>query len=347
MRLRGQRLSLWLLFMLAGWPVAVQDVLAQEMRFFTIATGGVSGTYYPVGGLIADVISQPPGARSCDRGGTCGVPGLVAIASSSEGSIANVQAIADGSANSGFVQSDVAFDAFHGQGSFAENGPVDDLRLIASLYVEHTHIVAKDATAFEDLFGKRLSIDVAGSGTQRVAELVVEAHDMTLADFELRQVRPGQAVRQMLDQQLDGYIVVAGFPTPSVTEATGSLGGLLLPMSKPVIDRLIAKNPFFSATFIPPGTYPNQISVVPTIGVVAQWLTSAETGDELVYAITRSLWHPTARQLLDNGHRRGRSIRLASALDGAGIPLHPGAERFYREQNILPEQTAGSAERDD
>jgi TRAP transporter TAXI family solute receptor len=91
---------------------------AQEMRFFRIGTGGVAGTYYPIGGLIADIISHPPGARPCDKGGSCGVPGLVGIAQSSNGSVANVDAINSRTLESGFAQSDVAYWAYSGTGIY-------------------------------------------------------------------------------------------------------------------------------------------------------------------------------------------------------------------------------------
>ena len=91
---------------------------AQDMQFFRIGTGGVTGTYYPIGGLIADIISNPPGARPCDKGGSCGVPGLVAIAQSSNGSVANVDAIRSGALESGFAQSDVAHWAYTGTGIY-------------------------------------------------------------------------------------------------------------------------------------------------------------------------------------------------------------------------------------
>ena len=92
---------------------------AQEMRFFRIGTGGVAGTYYPIGGLIADIISNPPGARPCDKGGSCGVPGLVAIAQSSNGAVANVDAIGSDNLESGFAQSDVAYWAYTGTGIYS------------------------------------------------------------------------------------------------------------------------------------------------------------------------------------------------------------------------------------
>ena len=308
---------------------------AQNVRIFSIGTGGVAGTYYPIGGLVAAVISHPPGARPCNRGGNCGVENLIAIANSSDGSIANVNAIAHGTLDSGFVQSDVAFDAFLARASYTQGEAYEDLRLIASLYIEDAHIVTTGTQDVPGMENKRISLDVDGSGTQRAARMILQAHDLPEEKLQPEFVKPGDAVSMMRNGDLDGFIIVAGHPTPSVVEATRDLGATLVPLSDDAIVSLIEEQPYFSASVIPADTYPGQKEPIKTIGVVAQWLTSAKQDDDLIYEITKALWHPTSRQLLDNGHSRGSSITLDSALDGAAIPLHPGAERYYREAGLL------------
>ena len=135
----------WLVAACTGLWIGAVGALAQEMQFFRIGTGGIAGTYYPIGGLIADIISNPPGARPCSKGGSCGVPGLVAIAQSSNGSVANVDAIASGALESGFAQSDIATWAHTGTGIYAGEEQVEELRAIASLYPESIHLVAAKA----------------------------------------------------------------------------------------------------------------------------------------------------------------------------------------------------------
>ena len=115
---------------------------AQELNFFTIGTGGTAYTYYPVGGVIANAISKPPGSRECGQGGSCGVDGLIASAVSSRGSVDNVNAILSGLRNSGFAQSDVAYWAYTGTGTMEGKEPAKDLRTIAALFEEHIHLVA-------------------------------------------------------------------------------------------------------------------------------------------------------------------------------------------------------------
>ena len=112
---------------LAFGMLTLSTSIAQDVRFFRIGTGGVAGTYYPIGGLIASTISHPPGSRPCDKGGSCGVPGLIATAQSSNGSVANVEAIASGAVDSGFVQSDIAFWAYSGAGIYKNKDRVDKL----------------------------------------------------------------------------------------------------------------------------------------------------------------------------------------------------------------------------
>jgi TRAP transporter TAXI family solute receptor len=325
--------ALGLLALLSGASPAA----AQEVTFFRIGTGGVAGTYYPIGGLIADIISNPPGARPCDRGGSCGVPGLVAIAQSSNGSVANVDAIKSGELESGLVQSDIAYWAYTGTGMFKDRGKVENLRAIASLYPESIHLVARrnaGIATVRDLKGKRVSLDEPGSGTLVDARIILEAFGLSEADIQAEHIQSSQAVSQIRDNQLDAFIIVAGYPTGAVAELCSSVGCELVPIAGPEVDGLLESYAFFAKDVIPAGTYEG-IGTTPTISVGAQWVVGAEVDEELVYGITKALWNPTARQLLDSGHAKGRSITLATALDGIAIPLHPGAERYYREVGLL------------
>ena len=319
---------------LLGGPPAGQT---QEMRFFRIGTGGVAGTYYPIGGLIADIISNPPGSRPCNKGGSCGVPGLVAIAQSSNGSVANVNAIDAGELESGFVQSDVAYWAYTGTGIFEDQGKVENLRAIANLYPESIHIVARrDAgiATVRDLAGKRVSLDEPGSGTLVDARIILEAFGLSEADLQAEYIKSSPAVTKIGEGQLDAFFIVAGYPTASVVELSSGAGAGLVPIDGPEVDALLERYQFFARDLIPAGTYEG-IGETETISVGAQWVVGAEVDEALVYGITKALWHDNARMLLDDGHAKGRSITLETALHGVGVPLHPGAERYYRELGLL------------
>ena len=114
-----------------------------------------------------------------------------------------------------------------------------------------------------------------------------------------------------------------------------SIGCTLVPIEGPEVEALLEHYPFFATDVIPAGTYPG-VDDTNTVSVGAQWVVGAEVDEDLVYGITKALWHENARRLLDEGHAKGRAITLATALDGIAIPLHPGAERYYREVGMLP-----------
>ena len=157
----------------------VGKAISNDLTFFKIGTGGTAYTYYPVGGMIANAISKPPGSRECGKGGSCGVDGLIASAVSSRGSVDNVNAIISGLRNSGFAQSDVAYWAYTGTGTMEGKEPAKDLRTIAALFEEHIHLVTlKDSgiNSVKDLKGKRVSLDEPGSGTYVDALLILEAN---------------------------------------------------------------------------------------------------------------------------------------------------------------------------
>ena len=310
---------------------------AQELKFFTIGTGGTAATYYPVGGVIANAISNPPGSRACDEGGSCGVPGLIASAVSSRGSVDNVNAIVSGLRNSGFAQSDVAYWAYTGTGTMAGQPPASDLRAIAALFPEHIHLVAladSSINSVGDLKGKRVSLDEPGSGTFVDANLILEANGLTAGSFTAEALKPDAASDALRNGQIDAFFFVGGYPTGAIVELASAVKIKLVPIAGPGAEALISKYGFFSASDIPEGAYEG-VGTTSTVAVGAQWITSANEDEALIYEVTKALWNAKTRVLLDVGHAKGKSITAETALDGIGIPLHPGAERFYKEAGLL------------
>src|SRR5919109_453837 len=213
------------LFALGAGAIAT----AQEMTFFRIGTGGVTGTYYPIGGLIADIISSPPGARPCERGGSCGVPGLVGIAQSSNGAVANVDAISSGALESGFAQSDVAHWAYTGTGIYEGKPPVKNLRAIANLYPESIHLVARKGagiSSVKDLAGKRVSLDEPGSGTLVDARIILAGWGLKDSDVKAEYLKPNQAGDKMKDGAMDAFFFVGGFPAGAISELASTGAGI-------------------------------------------------------------------------------------------------------------------------
>ncbi|WP_342642791.1 TAXI family TRAP transporter solute-binding subunit [Rhodoligotrophos ferricapiens] len=302
--------------------------IAQTPAFFRIGTGGTAGTYYPIGGLIANAISATSGH---------GVEGLVATAVSSNGSVANINAIQAGSMESGFTQSDVAYWAHTGTGLYEGKPKVEDLRLIATLYPETIHIVArKDANikSVADLKGKRVSIDEPGSGTIVDARIVLAAYGLTEKDIQPEYLKPGPAGDRLRDNSLDAYFFVGGYPTGAISELATSSGISLVPIDGEGAKKLLEQYSFFSEDTVPANTYTG-VGETKTLAVAAQWVTSAKQPEELVYNITKALWSDATRKELDAGHAKGKMITLQNATTSLGIPLHPGAERFYKEAGIL------------
>lgn len=310
---------------------------AQDLKFFTIGTGGTAYTYYPVGGVIANAISKPPGSRECGQGGSCGVDGLIASAVSSRGSVDNVNAIISGLRNSGFAQSDVAYWAYTGTGTMEGKEPAKDLRTIAALFEEHIHLVAladSGINSVADLKGKRVSLDEPGSGTYVDANLILEANGLGLTDVEAEALKGGAASEALRNGKIDAFFVVAGYPTGSLVELASAAKIKLVPIDGDAAKALTDKYGFFASSDIPEGTYEGVASTT-TVAVGAQWFTSAKEDEELVYNITKALWNEESRKLLDVGHAKGKTITPATALTGVGVPLHAGAERFYKEAGLI------------
>lgn len=311
---------------------------AQDARFFRIGTGGIGGTYYPIGGIIASAISSPPGSRACDKGGSCGVQGLVAIAQTSDGSVANVEAVASARMDSGFVQSDVAYWAYTGTGIYRKKKPLKTIRAIANLYPESVHVVARTKTGVktpEDLRGRRVSLDEKGSGALVDARLILQAYGLReRRDFKAHYLNSQSAALRLAAGKIDAFIAVAGYPMASVKLALEKSDAVILPLAGKPVDQLLAKYKFFSQDLIPVGIYGNT-KPIPTLSVNALWIVPESADAELIYQVTKALWNEKSRKLLDEGHVKGRFIQLSTSLDGVSIPLHPGATRFYRDVGLV------------
>ena len=184
-----------------------------------IGTGSVTGTYYPVGALIAGLLSRPPGARPCDEAGGCGVPDLILVVEASKGSVANVEAIRAGRIETGFAQSDVAYGAYSGTGVFAGRAPMaEPARPGQPLSRERPSGGDRRSPGISgvaDLRGRRVSLDVEGSGTLVDALLILEAFGLAPADLAAGPRPAGRSIDLMAAGELDALFLVAGYPAAS------------------------------------------------------------------------------------------------------------------------------------
>ena len=295
---------------------------ASAQQYLRIGTGGTAGTYYPVGVLVATVVSQ--------------TGRIVATAQSSNGSLGNVISVTSGSLESGFSQADVASWAYQGTGIFEGKPRLSGLRLIANMFPESIHIVVKKGLGIKtiaDLRGKRVALDEAGSGTLISARQVLAAYGLTESDIQPEYIKPNQAGDRLKAGTLDAFFFTGGAPAKAISDLA-AVGIELLPIDGPQAQRMRKVSPFLITDTIAAGTYPGT-AATPTLSVGAQWVTRDTVDAELVYQVTKILYSAEAQQALAQGHVKGREITLANAVQGAGIPYHPGALRFYREVGAL------------
>ena len=310
---------------------------SQDMKFFRIGTGSAGGTYFPIGGLIANAISNPPGSRPCDKGGACGVPGLVAIAVSTNASVANVNAIQAGQLEAGLSGAATVYESYNGVGKF-EGNKKDKIRVIANLFPEDMHLVlpkGQTLGSIKDLKGKRVGIAQAGSGTQVAVLRILDHYGITRDDISAAELNNSQSAERIADGQLDAYFYAMGTPSSALVQLGSTRGFDLYKFSESERDTIHKLIPYYVHSEIPPGTYEAVSYSVPTIAVNGQLVTSADQPEDLIYEITKALWNKNTRKLLDNGHPKGKVITMETALKGVLTPLHPGAERFYREKGLI------------
>ncbi len=294
----------------------------QKKQYFNITTGGTGGTYYPIGGAIAEVLTK-------------NVDNLTVTAQAGNASVANVNLISSHETESALVQNNVAFWAFNGQGSF-EGKKVENLRGIASLYPEAIQIIAlkeSNINSIEDLKGKKVSVGEQGSGVDFDVKNILAAHDMTYDDFSVDYLSFSEASQKLKDRQLDAAFVTAGYPTSSIIDVSLSRDIVIVPIAEDKIAKLIETSPYYAKTVIPGGTYKGVDEDVVTATTMAMWVVDEQVDEELVYKMTKTMWEN--RGGIESAHEKGKVITLDTALDGMGIPLHPGAEKYYKEEGTI------------
>lgn len=314
---------------------------AQTLRFFRIGTGPTGGTYFAVGGLIASALSNPPGSRECDKGGSCGVPGMIAVAQSTHGSVANVEGIKSRQFESAIVQADVAYWAYHGAGIYEGKGAAQNLRAIARLYPESLHVVTKidsKIRSFPDLRGKRVSLGEKGSGTLVEARFILKAFGLKESDVKVKYLAPGPAADLMRKGELDAFFAMEGAPAGAVTALADAMPIALLPIDAKDAAKLRKTYPFLVPGGIPADTYKG-VALTPTIDVNAVLVVGSEVDNDLVEQITRALWHPNSRKILESGHAKGKLMDPDLASENTGVPLHAGAADYYFEAKANSEGT--------
>ncbi|MET1412201.1 TAXI family TRAP transporter solute-binding subunit [Roseibium sp. HPY-6] len=316
------------------------SALAQDPTFFRIGTGSAGGTYFPIGGTIANGISSPPGSRPCDEGGQCGVPGLIAIAQSTTASVFNNTAVQKGELEAGLAAADVTRSMYLGEGKF-DGKPHEKLRIVANLFPEDLHLVLPKGASIEglaDLKEKRVGIAQAGSGTQVAVLQMLDAWGVNRDNMSEAELNNSQSAERLADGQLDAYFYAAGWPVSAMVQLATTKGMELHSFTEDDLAKINEIIPAYIPSKIPAGVYEGIDYEVKTPAVSALLVVSSDLSEELVYGITKAMWNDNTRKLLDNGHAKGKQITPDTALDGVlalGVPLHPGAEKFYKEAGLL------------
>lgn len=339
-RLAAGRGAARLLALLIAGSVPFLDTPAEadELRYLRIGTGPPGESYFPVGGLLAGALSKPPGTPPCEKGGSCGVPNLIAAASVTAGTLANIEAIRDGRQDVALVQSDVAAWAASGSPPF-QGAPVGVLRSIANLYPAQMHLVARDDAGIgtpADLKGKRVSLGALGTGTLLHARQMLAAWRIRENDVKVQYLRSALAIDAMAAGTVDAFFVVDRAPVPSVVELSRRLPIHLVALAGDGAERFKKANPMLAPSHIPGGIYEGAPWDVATLEVGISLVTAADLPDDLVESLTRALWHPATIALLSENLSQASRISLSTALSGLGAPLHAGAERYYREKGLFP-----------
>ncbi|WP_272010797.1 TAXI family TRAP transporter solute-binding subunit [Roseovarius sp. ZX-A-9] len=299
--------------------------LAADRVFFGIATGGTGGTYYPLGGMLAQLISN-----------TAEIPDtkLSATAETGNASVANAQLLGRGEIESAFVAADILDAAYKGINQF-DGTPNENIRAIGALYPETVQLVVRADSGietFKDLKGKTISSGSPGSGQWQLLGDLLESHGMTREDVSEDFSSFSQSVDKIKDGNLDASLITAGSPTSSVTDLANGHEIRIVPLNGPAIAKLQETQPYYANAILAGGTYKGQDDDVETLAVRAIWATHADVSDDIIYAVTKALYENT--ETLGNVHPKGKEISLDKALESVSVPLHPGAEKYYTEKGI-------------
>lgn len=296
-------------------------------RYVSIGTGAITGVYYPAGGAICRLVNR--GRK--EHGIRCSVE-------STGGSVANLNAIRNGAIDFGIVQSDWQYHAYNGTGFFSDQKPFKDLRSVLSLYTETFSIAVLEKSGIDkldDLVSKRVNFGPQGSGVYATMEVLSEVKGWTKQSFAaVTYLQPSEQPRALCDGKIDAMVYVAGNPNGVLQEATQTCKVKIIPIDRLTVDKLIEKNPFYVRATIPGGMYAGNPTDVDSFGVKAAIVTSEKQSSEVVYNLVKAVMdnfdnfktlHPVFSNL-----KKEDMIK-----EGNSAPLHPGAERYFREAKML------------
>lgn len=298
-----------------------------QQKFMTIGTGGVTGVYYAAGGAICRLVNKD----RTKHGYRCTVE-------STGGSVANVNTLRSGDLDFGVAQSDWNYHGYKGTSSFQSFGPFEDLRSVFALHPEPFTMLARaDANArnIADLKGKRVNVGNPGSGTRASMEELLTALDWRLSDFSLAsELKADEHGAALCDNKIDAFFYGVGHPSANIQDPVTTCGAKLVNITGPAIDKLVADNSYYAKAVIPAGLYKGNDEDTQTYGVLATFVTTAKAPEDQVYVLVKAVFdnfeefkklHPAFAHLNPENMVK----------DGLSAPLHPGAEKYYKEKGWL------------
>ena len=291
---------------------------AAQKQFLNIGTGGTAGTYYPLGGAMAEILNKA-------------ITGMNASAQSTGASVANINMLKEGSVDVAIVQNDITYYAVNGTEMFKDK-KVDGLQGIAILYPETCQAVTLESSGIKDLGeikGKRVAVGAAGSGVEANARQIMEAYGVSYDDIQVQYLSFSEAASALKDGNIDVAFLTAGYPTAAVQDISSQNKIRLLPVAADKADALIAKYPFYTKTVIPAGTYAGFDEDVAAVSVMAMLVANEKVSEQLGYDIAKSLFNNLDR--LQAAHAVGKQIAKAKAMTGMPLKMNAGAEKFFKE----------------
>lgn len=311
-------LSLALIFMML-----VTMVACGKSATMTMGTGGTSGTYYGYGGILGSQIKS--------------AAGINVTVVSTDGSKANILGIDAGNYQLGTVQSDVMAYAWEGSRSFESEGAMDSFRVIGGLYAEAVQLVTMnpEIKSVADLAGKKVSIGAAGSGVYFNAIDVLNAAGLTEEDIVPQYQSFADSADALKDNKIDAAFIVAGPPTPAITELFTTNTAYLVPIDGEVADKLLKDCPYYTVHSIPANTYAGQTEEVKTVTVKATLIVSTSASEDDVYKLTKAIFDNI--EAITAAHAKGAELSIENATSGMTVPFHAGAAKYFAEKGVTVE----------
>jgi TRAP transporter TAXI family solute receptor len=289
-----------------------------------LGTGGTTGTYYAVGGVMATVLNPVMEESSL-------------TVTSTGASKANIQLVDVGEADLAIVQNDVMYYAYTGTDLFEDEGAYETFSTVAGLYDETVQIITcnSDIKSVEDLKGKTVSVGDAGSGVEFNAKQILAAYDMSFDDINVVNASFGDSADSLKDGKIDAAFIVAGAPTTAVVDLATTKDVSLVQLDEEHIKKLQENYDFYTETVIPADTYKGISEDATTVSVRATLIASNDVSEDAVYELLKAMFDN--QKDLIAGHAKFEFLNLEDAVKGISVPFHPGAKKYFEEQGIKVE----------